>query len=85
MQRRSAHPGRYKISLPTTESSTTDNVVLVCRGAKRKNNGVISNFILLIIRHIIALRLPLLRRGIMMATDEGWVGGEGTGLSPLEI
>lgn len=53
-------------------------MVLVCRRAKRKNSGVISNFILLIIRHIIALRLPLpRRRGIMMAIDEGWVWVKG--------
>lgn len=85
MQRRSAHPGRYDISLPTTTKSTTDNTVLVCRGAKRKNSGVISNFILLIIRHIIALRLLLpKRRGIMMATDEGRAGVQGTVLSHLE-
>lgn len=77
MQRRSAHPGRYEVSLPTTKS-TTDNTVLVCRGVKRKNSGVISNFILLIIRHIIALRLLLpKRRGIMMAIDRGRQGFKG--------
>lgn len=83
MQKRSAHPGRYEISLPT-KSSTTKNTVQVCRRVNRKNSGVISNFILLIIRHIIALRLLLLRRGIMMAIDEGRVGGKGTILSRLE-
>lgn len=73
VQRTSAHPRRY-ISLPTTKS-TTDNTVMACRGAKRKNSGLISNFILLIIRHITDLRLLLpKRRGIMMAIDEGGQG-----------
>lgn len=59
--------------------------MLVCRGAKRKNSGVISNFILLITRHITALRLLLpKRRGIMMAKDEGQAGVQGTVLSHLE-
>lgn len=72
MQRRSAQPGKYDISLPpTTTRSTTDNTALVCRGAKRKDSGVISNFILL----IATLRLLLPdRRGIMMAIDKGRAG-----------
>lgn len=70
MQRRSAHPGKYDISLPTTKL-TTDNTALVRREAKRKNSGVTSNTTLLIIRHIAALRLLLPKgSGIMMATDE---------------
>lgn len=85
MQRRNAHPERYDISLPTTTKSTTDNTVLVRRGAKRKNSGVISNFILLIMRHIIALRLLLPKpRGIMTAIDEGLAGVQGIVVSHLE-
>lgn len=69
MQRRSVQPGKYDISLPpTTTKSTTDNTALVCRGAKRKDSGVISNFILLITT--LRLLLPK-RRGIMMAIDKG--------------
>lgn len=82
MQRRSAQPGKYDISLPPTiTKSTTDNTALVCRGAKRKDSGVISNFILL----IIALRLLLpKRRGIMMAIDKGRTGVQRTVLSHRE-
>lgn len=72
MQRRSAQPGKYDISLPpTTTKSTTDNTALVCRGAKRKDSGVISNFILLITT--LRLLLPK-RREIMMAIDKGRAG-----------
>lgn len=75
VQRRSAHPGRYDISLPTRTKSTTDNTVLVCREAKRKNSRVISNFILLIIGHITAPRLLLPKgRESMTATDEKRAG-----------
>lgn len=83
MQRRSAQPGKYDISLPpTTTKSTTVNTALVCRGAKRKDSGVISNFILL----IIALRLLLpKRRGIMMAIDKGRTGVQRTVFSPRDL
>lgn len=75
VQRRSAHPGRYDISLPTRTKSTTDNTVLVCREAKRKNSRVISNFILLIIGHVTAPRLLLPKgRERMTATDEERAG-----------
>lgn len=82
MQRRSAQPGKYDISLPpTTTKSTTDNTALVCRGAKRKDSGVISNFILL----ILALRLLLpKRRGIMMAIDKGRTGVQSI-ISPRDL
>lgn len=81
MQRRSAQPGKYDISLPLTTKSTTVNTALVCRGAKRKDSGVISNFILL----IIALRLLLpKRRGIMMANDKGRTGVQKTEFSPRD-
>lgn len=82
MQRRSAQPGKYDISLPpTTTKSTTDNTALVCRGAKRKDSGVISNFILL----ILALRLLLpKRRGIMMAIDKGRAGVQSI-ISPRDL
>lgn len=84
VQRRSAHPGRYDISLPTRTKSTTDNTVLVWREAKRKNSRVISNFILLIIGHVTALRLLLPKgRESMTATDEKRAGVE-TVLSHLE-
>lgn len=80
MQRRSAQPEKYDISLPpTTTKSITVNTALVCRGAKRKDSGVISNFILL----IIALRLLLpKRKGIMMAIDKGRAGVQRTVFSP---